>query len=273
MITYFDKSRNQYHGAETVTPAGLSAQGFRFDMDGNLIAQYVAADMNCDGLADFDDVRPFVLAISNPAAYQAAYPNCNILNGDANGDGVVDFGDINMFVDLLSAASGLRMAYTWDGENRLIGVAPPAGTEQDGNLKVEFGYDYLGRRVQKKVFTRTGGEWVLTLYRKFVWDGWLLLMELDGLGGTGVPPVRKYTWGLDLAGLNGAVAAGLSTGRSDAGFGAPALQVAGGIGGLLALYDTLGTLQTTDDRTFLYFYDGNGNVGQFVERTFGPGGR
>jgi subtilisin family serine protease len=58
-------------------------------------------DLNCDGTIDFDDINPFVLALSNPTAYQAAYPNCNILNGDCDFDGDVDFDDINPFVALL----------------------------------------------------------------------------------------------------------------------------------------------------------------------------
>jgi hypothetical protein len=52
--------------------------------------------------SNFDDIHPFVLALSDPAAYQAAYPNCNILNGDCNGNGYVDFDDINPFVAILS---------------------------------------------------------------------------------------------------------------------------------------------------------------------------
>jgi hypothetical protein len=59
-------------------------------------------DLNCDGVVDFDDVNPFVLAISSPEAYALAYPDCNFLNGDCNGDEIVDFDDINPFVALLS---------------------------------------------------------------------------------------------------------------------------------------------------------------------------
>ena len=59
-------------------------------------------DMNCDGAVSFDDINPFVLALSTPAGYAAQYPNCNILNGDVNGDGLVNFDDINPFVALLS---------------------------------------------------------------------------------------------------------------------------------------------------------------------------
>ena len=59
-------------------------------------------DLNCDGEVDFGDINPFVLALSNPAGYPAAFPDCDLMDGDINGDGVVGFGDINPFVALLS---------------------------------------------------------------------------------------------------------------------------------------------------------------------------
>jgi hypothetical protein len=59
-------------------------------------------DLNCDGVVNFDDINPFVLALSDPTGYQSQYPNCNILNGDCNGDGNVNFDDINPFVAILS---------------------------------------------------------------------------------------------------------------------------------------------------------------------------
>ena len=59
-------------------------------------------DVNCDGCVGFGDINPFVLLLSNPAAYQAAYPNCPLANGDINCDGTVDFGDINPFVAILA---------------------------------------------------------------------------------------------------------------------------------------------------------------------------
>ncbi len=63
--------------------------------------QYVLGDANCDGVLDFDDINPFVLALSDPAAYQVAYPGCPLSNSDCNQDGVADFDDINAFVALL----------------------------------------------------------------------------------------------------------------------------------------------------------------------------
>jgi hypothetical protein len=65
----------------------------------------IPADMNDDGLVNFDDINAFVLALSNPAAYRAAYPQLDPdLSGDMNGDGVLTFDDINGFVALLSGA-------------------------------------------------------------------------------------------------------------------------------------------------------------------------
>ncbi|MEW6251068.1 MAG: SBBP repeat-containing protein [Planctomycetota bacterium] len=61
-------------------------------------------DLNCDGIVNFDDINPFVLALSDPVGYAAAFPNCNINNGDVNGDGAVDFDDINPFVALLAGS-------------------------------------------------------------------------------------------------------------------------------------------------------------------------
>jgi hypothetical protein len=59
-------------------------------------------DLNCDGSVNFGDINPFVLRLSNPAAYQTQFPNCPDGNGDINADGSVNFADINPFVTLLS---------------------------------------------------------------------------------------------------------------------------------------------------------------------------
>jgi hypothetical protein len=60
-------------------------------------------DLNCDGVVNNFDINPFVLALTNPAAYEAMYPDCNLTTADCNGDGVVNNFDINPFVALLVA--------------------------------------------------------------------------------------------------------------------------------------------------------------------------
>ncbi len=58
-------------------------------------------DLNCDGIVTFDDIQPFVKALSGQAAYEAAYPDCEWYNADINGDGSIDFDDIFAFVGML----------------------------------------------------------------------------------------------------------------------------------------------------------------------------
>ena len=73
--TYLTSELNQYDRVD-VNGANKLRQGLRYDDDGNLVEQYVAADMNCDGTLNF---------------------------GDINGDGTYpSFRDINPFVALLS---------------------------------------------------------------------------------------------------------------------------------------------------------------------------
>jgi RHS repeat-associated protein len=72
-------------------------------------------------------------------------------------------------------------------------------------------YDADDTVVRMRRYDDTTSAWVETDQAAYLWRGWLMLMELDVLsdcGGPGAPEpciVRKYTWGLDLAGLNGAV--------------------------------------------------------------------
>jgi len=242
--TYVRNALNQY---ERVYSAGdaVGALFPAYDADGNLTALEVAGDLNCDGVVNTFDIDPFMLALADPDQYYQQYPDCDVMRGDLNGDGHVNVFDIDF---LMGAMGNVATRFEWDAENRLTAAYP--AWPQLGDKKVEFRYDYLNRRIQKKVFEWTGSGWssAPSLERRYVWAGHLLLMELDGNN----QPVRKYTWGLDLAGQNGQV---------------NSLEGAGGIGGLLAVYDlndTPGAEQTGDDLQYIYAYDGNGNVVQVL---------
>lgn len=115
-------------------------------------------------------------------------------------------------------------------ENRLIEVYPDSPGA--GSKKLVFDYDYMGRRVRKRVYNYNTGtstwEETATKDLKFVYDQWTLdtsrpfgtgreMPEAFGLatsqGWNGVlvldgtqqndPVDDKYTWGLDLSGLSG----------------------------------------------------------------------
>jgi hypothetical protein len=70
---------------------------------GNLTVQPTwLGDLNCDGELNAFDIDPFVLALTDPAGYAAAYPHCYTELADCNEDGAVDAFDIDPFVDLLT---------------------------------------------------------------------------------------------------------------------------------------------------------------------------
>jgi hypothetical protein len=74
----------------------------RADMGVDEYGSFVYGDVNCDSSVSFGDINPFVLTLTDPGAYEIAFPNCDILNADINGDGSVNFRDINPFVALLT---------------------------------------------------------------------------------------------------------------------------------------------------------------------------
>ncbi len=122
-----------------------------------------------------------------------------------------------------------RWTYTWDGENRLVTMTGNANVPSAARLKLDFTYDYAGRRIVKKVSTWNGSAYVLQTTTKFLYDGWNIIAELDGNNS----PVRKMLWGLDLSG---------------------SIRGAGGVGGLVAL------AVVTNSTSHFPVYDGNGNL-------------
>jgi hypothetical protein len=86
------------------TDASVTYPGWNIDdveIWADLPPPYMLGDLDCSQVVDFGDINPFVLALTNPAAYATAFPDCDIMNGDINEDGSVNFGDINPFVALL----------------------------------------------------------------------------------------------------------------------------------------------------------------------------
>jgi hypothetical protein len=59
-------------------------------------------DLNCDGAVNVFDIDPFVLALTYPPAYMAAYPECDMMLADCDADGWITAFDIDPFVLLLT---------------------------------------------------------------------------------------------------------------------------------------------------------------------------
>jgi len=110
----------------------------------------------------------------------------------------------------------------------------PAGSKR----KLEFEYDWQGRRIKKVSHSAwNGSSYATVATTKFIYDGWNLLAELDSSNNV----VRSYVWGTDLSGT---------------------MQGAGGVGGLLFVKES-------DSTPHFAAYDGNGNVAGLVKGTDG----
>ncbi|TWT45059.1 hypothetical protein RAS1_14800 [Phycisphaerae bacterium RAS1] len=155
-------SLNQYDRVSSIGVDAPSVSNWiEHDEDGNLSLTHVGGDMNCDGQLNILDINIFTLAILDPGQYMEMYPECRIGNGDMNGDGEVDILDVNTFVYLAGANNkSTHTRYVWDAENRLIEVWPAADEANwpNGTLRSEYVYDYLGRRVIKRVYTWDSDE-------------------------------------------------------------------------------------------------------------------
>ena len=77
----------------------------------------------------------------------------------------------------------------WNGENRLVETSK-------GDTRLTFAYDYMGRRIEKKIYTSEA----LTKDIRFVYDGYKLIEELDSLSNNTI--LRCYTWQPDNLGLD-----------------------------------------------------------------------
>ena len=245
-LCYCASELNQY-GTTT-------AEGLTYDQDGNLIEVYLPGDVDRDGDVDQQDFGALLAAWGKCEGQEGYNPNA-----DFNGDGCVNQADLGILLARWGTSNtSLQIRYTWDAENRLVGVEA-VFPETAADKKVAFKYDYLGRRVRKQVFDwdPNAEQWETTpsLDRRFVWYNWLMLLELDGDNEI----VRKYTWGLDLAGQNGSL--------ND-------IESAAGIGGLLALHDPED--DPTPDKNYVFFYDATldtpptrqgqaSNVGQLID--------
>jgi RHS repeat-associated protein len=131
-----------------------------------------------------------------------------------------------------------RWIYSWNAENRLIGMEAAAGVPVEAKKKLEFNYDFMGRRILKKVSVWNAGtsQYDLQSETKFVYDGWTPVAELAGNNTL----IRSYVWGSDLS---------------------EGLEDAGSVGGLL-LVDEGGNRYQAG-------YDGNGNVTTLVNAATG----
>jgi RHS repeat-associated protein len=123
---------------------------------------------------------PWTYTANNLNQYTSATENNVQLDFTYDLDGSMTYRPVD-------AATGWTQV--WNGENRMIET-------WKGDDRLEFKYDYMGRRVEKKVYD---GQ-TLTTHLKFVYDGFKLVEEHDGADNN--TPLRRYTWQPDDVGLD-----------------------------------------------------------------------
>jgi RHS repeat-associated protein len=129
---------------------------------------------------------------------------------------------------------------TWDAENRLISMQSRTNVPAAVRQKLDFTYDYMGRRIQKIVSLWSGSAYTPQYTNRFVYDGWNLIGILNEANGL----VSNFTWGSDLSG---------------------SMQGAGGVGGLL--FSTIRAGASAGAIQSCVSFDGNGNVTSLVSAT------
>lgn len=165
-------------------------------------------------------VRTQTIAAQLPAAQQAfAYDH----SGNLTSDGIWD--------------------YQYDAENRLKRMETMSSARAAGiaHRVLCFTYDYLGRRVAKRVLDGRSGVEIVS--RRYLYVGWSLVAEFAAPDGTALGALqRSYTWGLDIAG---------------------SFSATGGVGALLQVADH------PSGKRYFAAYDGNGNVAALVNAATG----
>jgi RHS repeat-associated protein len=238
---YADNAANQYTSKENKTFwfAGTAATGATVAVDG--ISSVSRKDRAWAG--SFSPANTSAAVKGSATAYAA------LVGGGSGGADLIRTEAKDWFVPKRTQTFAYDYAgnltsdsvwdYTYDAENRLLTMQHRSEVIGAGMLgyadvrKLEFTYDYLGRRVQKIVRGGWNGSWFTAILsiRKYLYDGWNVIAEFDATGTLTL--VRSYTWGLDVTGSPGA---------------------AGGVGALLQFYDHAAS------KTYLASYDGNGNV-------------
>ncbi|TVM01153.1 MAG: hypothetical protein CV087_11260, partial [Candidatus Brocadia sp. WS118] len=210
----------------------LNESGRYLGTDINILTSPVTAEYR-SFLYDPIGNRTNITVAANNGTYSAnnlnQYSTESVAGGGSNSFTYDDDGN-------LTAISGNKnVQYVFNAENQVITMQPT--TPALNNKKLDFVYDYQGRRVQKIVSNWAGVAWVTESTKRFVYDGWNVIEE-QTVAGTS----KYYVWGLDLS---------------------QSLQGAGGIGGLLTQVD-VGAV-----KSYAFLYDGNGNVGQLIDNSDG----
>ena len=177
----------------------------------------------------------------DPASKASDYPEINVKEGGAvTSKGKAWIPGVSETPITYDANGNLtgdaQWSYTYDEENRLIKMTETSAAATAGfpDTTITFKYDYLSRRVEKKVVRGT----TTVSHLRFVWRGWMLVAELNAASDNA--RIKTYTWGPDVSGSFGG---------------------AGGNGGVLVFKDHTSSV----NESFYPAYDAQGNVTGLID--------
>jgi RHS repeat-associated protein len=225
---YTANNLNQYTGRDV--PGAIDIIGIAHGL----------ATITLDGTAAYRRGEYFhgLLSTNNTGATYGVYPKVDVI-ASLTGTNQTNSGNIFLpktpegftYDDDGNMTQDGRWVYTWDGENRLKSLESYSAAPSGSLRKIQFEYDYMGRRIERIVSTNNGTSYVGQSTNRFMYDGWNMFSEFEITPS--VTLARVYVWGSDLSGT---------------------MQGAGGVGGLLMVR------QVTAAQTHFVAYDGNGNV-------------
>lgn len=244
---YTANSLNQYVTREnnTLTVSGTADSTANVDVSGRTVAAARRGAFWSDDITVSNVSNPWYGALTVYTGKSGAGPNgTDLVRTDVRlAQLAAQLQNFSYDADGNLTGDGV-WTYTWDAENRLIGMSTAAAAVAVGfpNRAMQFQYDYLGRRVQKLVYDGNTNQ--LLLGRRFLYDGWNLIAEysISSPSSSTLTLTRSYTWGLDIA---------------------RTFSDAGGVGALLEIADC------GSKKTYFPTYDGNGNVAAILNADTG----
>jgi RHS repeat-associated protein len=220
-IAYTNNSLNQYIGILTPSYANIIGAAF---VTNSVSVNNAPADRKSEYFH-----REITVANGSGPVWQnvtntsGTFTNTGGLLVPASSQVLTYDADGNLFSDSI-------WTYQWDAENRLISMTMTtnvASIVATNRLKLQFAYDYMGRRIQKIVSTWGSTNFVAQSTNRFVYDGWNLLAIINPQSSI----LQSFMWGKDLSGT---------------------MTDAGGVGGLL--------MASISGTNCFAAYDGNGNI-------------
>jgi len=182
-VSHLDFSRknpNPYNDKSEVTSAAaVTDPNYNFGFDYDQIGNRKTYDTTESG----SDVQS-VYTANNLNQYTAVTNPTNNPTYDEDG---------NMLSMTLNSGSWTN---TFNAENRII-------AQEKSDARLEYVYDYMGRRVEKKVYSGSTGSWTLDKHSCVVYDNFEQIEELDALNSNAVAKKRIWSNGKIIADIHG----------------------------------------------------------------------